>query len=187
MANRVFDRLARLDRARRRRARRRRCARSASRGIDAAMRARARAAVRAGAGDAGRPQGADHPRFLHPAAPSVPVRGQRGGALHGAGRAPRAQMLGGITLDGAARGRGRCAGERARPRAGQRRRGRRRRSRFPRHGAARRSTSASALDAWIDRGRRRRPARWRSCRARSASTPDDTRAGRRPRFFDGPL
>ncbi len=39
-------------------------------------------------GDAGRVEGADHPRALHAAAAAVPVRSQRAGALHGA-RRPR--------------------------------------------------------------------------------------------------
>jgi len=38
-------------------------------------RARARAPLRPGPGDAGRPQGADHPCVLHPAAAAVSVRG----------------------------------------------------------------------------------------------------------------
>ncbi len=40
------------------------------------------------AGDARRPEGADHPRAVHPAAAAVPVRGQRAGALRRA-RRPR--------------------------------------------------------------------------------------------------
>ncbi len=43
-------------------------------------------AVRLRAGDAGRPEGADHPRLLHAAAAPVPVRGQCRRALHRAGR-----------------------------------------------------------------------------------------------------
>ena len=43
------------------------------------------AAVRAGARDAGRAEDPDHPRLLHAAAAPVPVRGQRRGALRGAG------------------------------------------------------------------------------------------------------
>ncbi len=53
---------------------------------DAARRARGAAAVRPGAGDAGRPEGADHPRLLHAAAAPVSVRGQRRRALRGARR-----------------------------------------------------------------------------------------------------
>ena len=50
-------------------------------------RARAGApAIRLRAGDAGRPEGADHPRLLHAAAAPVPVRGQCRGAFHRAGR-----------------------------------------------------------------------------------------------------
>ena len=44
------------------------------------------AAVRLGAGDAGRAEGADHPRLLHAAAAPVPVRGQCRRALHRARR-----------------------------------------------------------------------------------------------------
>ena len=44
------------------------------------------AAVRARAGNAGRAEGADHPRFLHPAAASVSVRGQCRRALQRARR-----------------------------------------------------------------------------------------------------
>src|SRR5215468_9511391 len=74
MANRVFDELRRwtaLDDAE----------------LDAA-------AVRHGAGDAGRTEGADDPRLLHAAAASLSVRGQCRRALHrarggGAGAAPR--------------------------------------------------------------------------------------------------
>ena len=52
-----------------------------------AERTRARApAVCFRAGDAGRAEGADHPRLLHAAAAPVPVRGQCRRALHRAGR-----------------------------------------------------------------------------------------------------
>ena len=44
--------------------------------------------VRLRAGNAGRAEGADHPRAVHPAAAAVPVRGQRAGALRRA-RRPR--------------------------------------------------------------------------------------------------
>ena len=43
--------------------------------------------VRRRAGNAGRAEGADHPRALHPAAAAISVRGQRAGALCGARRA----------------------------------------------------------------------------------------------------
>ena len=74
-----------LDRARRRRARR------GDRALDRrqARRRAARAgapAVRLRAGDAGRPEGADHPRLLHAAAAPVSVRGQCRRPLHRAGR-----------------------------------------------------------------------------------------------------
>ncbi len=85
MATRVFSTLAALDSARRRRARRRRSATSSATSRSARTRARA-AAVRAGAGNAGRAEGADHPRLLHAAAASVSVRGQCRRALRRAGR-----------------------------------------------------------------------------------------------------
>ena len=84
MANRVFERARALDHARRRGARRGDPATGSSASTPAA-RAGA-AAVRRGAGDAGRPEGADHPRLLHAAAAPVPVRGQCRRALPGAGR-----------------------------------------------------------------------------------------------------
>ena len=85
MANEVFERAGRLDRARRRRARRADRAIDRPQGRCARPRAGA-AAVRLGAGDAGRPEGADHPRLLHAAAAPVPVRGQCRRALYRAGR-----------------------------------------------------------------------------------------------------
>ena len=73
---------------------------------DAGAACRRAAAVRARAGDAGRPEGADHPRLLHAAAASVSVRGQCLGALHrhrgcGAG-AVAASGDDGVLLDAAA-------------------------------------------------------------------------------------
>ena len=98
-----------------------------------AARARA-AAVRAGAGNAGRAEGADHPRLLHAAAASVSVRGQRRGALRGARRDHR-------NADARASSASTCCckaaeapDSRARPGAGPGRAGRRRRH-VPRHGA----------------------------------------------------
>ena len=94
MANRIFDTLSQWIDARRRRARRgdpRRPARAAS---TRAQRAQARRLFALGAGDAGRAQGADHPRLLHAAAAAVPVRGQCRGALPRAGgNRSRSQML----------------------------------------------------------------------------------------------
>ena len=49
-------------------------------------------AVRAGAGDAGRAQGADHPRLLHAAAAPVSVRGQCRRAFRGARRGGRSAV-----------------------------------------------------------------------------------------------
>ena len=93
MANRVFDTLGAMDRARRRGARRG-DRRDLGRRARRATRARGRGGCSPGAGDAGRPEGADHPRLLHAAAASVSVRGRRRGALRGAGRARReAQLL----------------------------------------------------------------------------------------------
>ena len=56
-----------------------------SRGLTPSADARARI-VRPGTGDAGRPEGADHRRALHPAAAAVSVRGERAGALRRARR-----------------------------------------------------------------------------------------------------
>ncbi len=62
------------------------------------------AAVRAGAGDAGRTEGPDHPRLLHPAAASVSVRGQRRGAFRACSTRPsETQLLEQISLRRAAR------------------------------------------------------------------------------------
>ena len=90
-------------------------------GVDADRRQAARAgaaAVRAGAGDAGRAEGADHPRLLHAAPASVPVRGQCRGALRGARRDQRERSCSNrlsldVMLEAAA-----TAGQPARPRAG---------------------------------------------------------------------
>ncbi len=101
--------------------------------IDARKRARARALVRRRAGDAGRPQGPDHPCLLHPAAPAVSVRGERGGAFHRAGRPLPGRDVRTRHARRAAPGGGR-AGELARPRPEARRR-RRRRHDLPRGGA----------------------------------------------------
>ena len=93
MANRVFDDLAQMDRARRRRRSTRRCRPQAQARRPRRSAQRARRLFALGAGDAGRPQGADHPRLLHAAAAPVPVRGQCGGALRGARRAHRSGRL----------------------------------------------------------------------------------------------
>ena len=79
------QRSAVMDRAGRRRARRRHAQgrRAAHRRQAAAARA---PAFRAGAGDAGRIEGAHHPRLLHAAPAPVPVRGQCRGAFRGARR-----------------------------------------------------------------------------------------------------
>ena len=117
MANRVFDTLARVDRARRRRARRRRSRRAPASRRTPTQRAARAPAVRDGAGDAGRAEGADHPRLLHAAAAPVSVRGRCRGALRGAGRRARqSQLLERADARRAAGGR-RRSGQRARPRA----------------------------------------------------------------------
>ncbi len=83
---RVFDTLARVDHARRCRARCKPSARTpAWRPVAHAAGAGA-AAVRARAGNAGRAEGADHPRLLHPASAPVSVRGQCRRALQRARR-----------------------------------------------------------------------------------------------------
>ena len=94
MANRVFERLARLDHARRPRARRANPRDRREADQCGAPRARTQA-VRRGSGDARRAEGADHPRVLHPAPATVPVRGRRRGALPGAGRDPAETDAGG--------------------------------------------------------------------------------------------
>ena len=103
MANRVFDTLARwtalddaaLDAAIRE---------IGERTADASAPRAGAAAVRRGAGNAGRPEGADHPRLLHAAAAAVPVRGQCRGALRRARRAPPTRSCSSeLTHGGAAR------------------------------------------------------------------------------------
>ena len=174
MANRVFDTLRAMDRARRRRARQGDRARPAPGRIGAKQRAAGAAAVRAGAGDAGRPEGADHPRLLHAAAAAVSVRGQCRGALRGAGgdRAER-RCWSSISLDVLLEAAGKPDSA-ARPRARdsvipaaadltfQRRAGRG----DPR--ARRASRAGSTRAGGIDAGDRR------SCRQALGIEPDDT-------------
>ncbi len=152
--------------------------------IDAAKRARARALVRRRAGDAGRPQGPDHPRLLHPAAPAVSVRGECGGALHRAGRPLPGRNVRARHL------RRCCSGRRPHRRA---------------RSAARceRAVAGAADTTLLQRlreadqaAREARPggsmppaassARWRSSRRRSASTPDDDLAAVEKEIVDGP-
>ena len=88
MANRVFDTLAEwttLDDA----ALDEKIALSTGRKPGAGAARAGAPAVRLGAGDAGRPEGADHPRLLHAAAAPVSVRGQCRRALHRARRGAR--------------------------------------------------------------------------------------------------
>ena len=88
MANRVFDTLAEwtaLDDA----ALDEEIAQSTGKQADARTARAGAAAVRLGAGDAGRAEGADHPRLLHAAAASVSVRGQCRGALRRCWTKPR--------------------------------------------------------------------------------------------------
>ena len=54
---------------------------------------RGAAAVRRGARDAGRPEGADHPRLLHAAAAAVSVRGQCRGALSRCSTRPQQNQI----------------------------------------------------------------------------------------------
>ena len=76
-----------------------------ARGIDAKQARPGAPAVRVRAGDAGRAQGADHPRLLHAAAPAVPVRGQCRRALPRAGGDRAEPDAGGHPASGPARGR----------------------------------------------------------------------------------
>ena len=155
------------------------CAKTGEQRIDAKRRAARAAAVRAGAGDAGRPEGADHPRLLHPAAAPVPVRGQCRGALRGARRDRGDQLLEQLSLDVLLE----AAGEPDSPlgRALASADSRRRRPDVPRPGA-RGDPPARRADA-LGRGRRRRAAGdGAAFAARSASRPDETiGAGREPR------
>ena len=122
MANRVFDDAAPMDRARRRRRSTRRSARSRTCEPDATRAGAGAAAVRAGAGNAGRAQGADHPRVLHPAAASVSVRGRRRGALRRCStRRPKRSFSTstslGVLLEAARRARMARSAARSRPRS----------------------------------------------------------------------
>ena len=78
---------------------------------DARLRLRGPQTVRLRAGDAGRAEGADHPRAVHPAAAAISVRGQRAGALCRA-RRPRPERD-----DGARQSRGAAGSRRAIPTA----------------------------------------------------------------------
>ena len=111
------------------------------------------AAVRTRARDAGRLEGADHPRLLHPAAASVSVRGQCRRALHRARRDGADAASGRPDACGFARGRFR-AGESARPRARHRDDGRRR-SDLPRR-RARSDQSPRRVHQLAHPGRQRR-------------------------------
>ena len=97
MANRVFHDSRAGPRSTTRRSTTR-CARSASNRSTRAAGAGA-PTVRHGAGDAGRAEGADHPRLLHPAAAPVPVRGQCRGALRRARRDHREPVLDKLSLE----------------------------------------------------------------------------------------
>ena len=138
--------------------------------------ARARA-VRLRAGDAGRAEGADHPRAVHPAAAAISVRGQRAGALYRA-RRPRPDRHDGArqprVLLEASRDPDSATGRALDDRDGQRRR---------RHlqGRGARGLSAAAIISWPGPTRPAAPRPRRpSCRARSASTRRHDR-GRRAR------
>ncbi len=108
-------------------------------------------AVRLGAGNAGRLEGADHPRLLHAAAAPVSVRGQCGGALFRAGRGLDRAAARAVDAGRAARSL-RRARQRARPSAGA---GHRRRRRYHLQGGDRRRHQAARRDCRLDRARRR--------------------------------
>ena len=129
-------------------------------------------AVRAGARDAGRAEGADHPRVLHAAAAPVSVRGGRGGALRGAERsAAQSELIDRLRMAVLLRG-GRAA-RRRRSAARWRPRSRRRRIR-PSTRWSRGDRAARRIDG-VDRARGRHRGRdRRPLRTRSASTPDET-------------
>ena len=183
MANRVFDELRRwtaLDDAELDAAIRRISDVEPDRG---AARAGA-AAVCRGAGDARRPQGADHPRLLHAAAAPVSVRGQCRGALRGARR-----------------GGGSAAARRDQPRRAARCGARRRtarsaarsrpRSRWPptrpsRKWSAKRSASATwCVPGSITAAASRRPSPGSA--ARSASPPTTPSSSVEKEIVEGPL
>ena len=108
MATRVFEHARGVDRARRCGARRARSARSSNEPARSGAARAARGGCSPGAGNAGRAEGADHPRLLHAPAAAVPVRGQCGGALHGARRCRRQRSCSSeldlaVLLDAAAR------------------------------------------------------------------------------------
>ena len=146
-------RVAQMDPARRRRPRRGDAGRRRRSALRCAPATRA-TVVCARARDAGRPQGADHPRLLHAASASVSVRGQCGGALRGARRAHRSATAGGAEprRDAASR---RATGQPARP--GARRRGSRCRRRYVPGAGARDDPQARCADA-LDRSGGRRAA-----------------------------
>ena len=89
MAIRVFERLGRWVDARRRQRSIRDAANSRASGPSRDSAAARATAVRPRGRDAGRPEDPDHSRLLRALLHLVPVRGQRAGALRGAGRKPR--------------------------------------------------------------------------------------------------
>ena len=139
------------------------------------------AAVRARAGNAGRPESPDHPRLLHPAAASVSVRGQCRGALCRARRC-RADAAARIAHARRAVAGRRSAGEPARPCAcggdDRRRRPDVPRSR-PRRDRARRYDPA--LDRQTRRQGRGAGRALHRARRRSGDDADASRAGDRQR------
>ena len=142
-----------LDHARRCGARCRHC-RAERQGAGRAAPGAGATLVCSGAGDAGRAQGADHPRLLHPAPAPVSVRGQCRRALRRARRHRPRAASGADHAHGAARRR-RRARQRARPGAGDRD-DRRRRPDLPRRGARSDRPPRQHRPLGDQRGRRRR-------------------------------
>ena len=123
-------------------------------------------AVRAGHRDAGRPEGADHPRLLRAAAAALPAGGRRAARLRDP-RRPRARRpAGGGRRRDPGRGRGRRTRGAARPRPGVR-------GGVCRRGQLRRAARRGAAPARVARGGgAARPRRWRrSCRGGEDLSP----------------
>ena len=141
------------------------------------------AAVRRGAGDAGRAQGADHPRLLHAAPAAVSVRGQCRRAFSRARRDPAEPDPGRhpphVLLDAA-----RQPDSARRTRAG-RHHSDRQRLHLP--ARAERSDPGAQRNRGLGRSRRRpRCGDAASFRPRSASRPSDTLAGVEAEIVEGP-
>ena len=136
-----------------------------------------------GAGDAGRAEGSDHPRAVHPAAAAISVRGQCTGSLRRA-RRPRPDRD-----DGARQPRrdARClAGARQRDRARAAGRDGERSRRYLQGSRARGMSQPRSFHGLDRRGRQCRRRGARRCRRRSASSADDRLDDVDREIVDGP-